>query len=387
MTSLATRRTALLALGAALLTGAAASGAQAQPAGEPIVVGVSGPLTGQYAQYGAQWKKGFDLVLDQVNAKGGIGGRPLAYQFEDTQSDPRQSVAVARKFVGDKRILVELGDFSSAASMAASPIYQAAGLVQFGFTNSHPDFTKGGDHMWSNAPNQAEDAPQLADYAVSSLGFKKLAVMFINNDWGRTSKDIFVKAVAEKGGEVVGAEGYLADDKDFRSAVVRMRETNPDAIILISYYPDGAQITRQVRAVGVDKPIVASGPVYSPKFLELGGTATDGVYTLVPFFPEDPRPIVQTFNTAFRAKYGADPDSYNARAYDAMFLLSEVIRQYGADRASVQEGLSKIKDVPSVVYGSVTFNPATRRVEKPLAIKLVIRDGKFTLWTGKQTAR
>ena len=365
---------------------ASAAFAQGAPSGEPVTVGVSGPLTGQYAQYGAQWKRGFDLVVEQVNAKGGINGRPLAYLFEDTQSDPRQSVTVARKFVGDKRILVELGDFSSAASMAASPIYQAGGLVQFGFTNSHPDFTKGGTLMWSNAPNQAEDAPQLADYALA-LGYRKLAMLFINNDWGRTSKDIFVKAVKDKGGDVVATEGYLAEDKDFRSAVVRVREANPDAIVLMSYYPDGAQITRQIRAVGVDKPIVAAGPVYSPKFLELGGEATNGVFTLVPFFPEDPRPIVQTFVKGFEAKYGTEPDSYNARAYDAMFLLSELIRQYGPDRKAIADGLAKIRDVPSVVYGAVTFNPETRRVEKPLAIRLVVRDGKFALWTGKQSAR
>jgi branched-chain amino acid transport system substrate-binding protein len=76
-------------------------------------------------------------------------GRPLAYNFEDSQSDPRQSVAIAQKLVNDKRVLIELGDFSSPASMAASPIYQRAGLVQLGFTNSHPDFTKGGDYIWS----------------------------------------------------------------------------------------------------------------------------------------------------------------------------------------------------------------------------------------------
>src|SRR5690349_12332837 len=115
---------------------------QAQSSNEPILMGVSGPLTGNNAQYGAQWKKGFDLALDEINGSDGINGRPLQYVFEDTQSDPRQTVTVARKFVADDRIVVEVGDFSSAASMAASPIYQAAGMVQFGFTNSHPDFTR-----------------------------------------------------------------------------------------------------------------------------------------------------------------------------------------------------------------------------------------------------
>ena len=135
---------------AAVVTGTALSRTAFAQSSDPITLGVSGPLTGPNAQYGAQWKQGFDLALDEINAAGGINGRPLAYVFEDSQSDPRQTVAIARKFVADERIVVEVGDFSSAASMAASPIYQRGGLVQFGFTNSHPDFTKGGDFMWSN---------------------------------------------------------------------------------------------------------------------------------------------------------------------------------------------------------------------------------------------
>ena len=75
----------------------------------------------------------------------------------------------------------------------------------------------------------------------------------------------------QRGGEIVGSEGYLADEKDFRSAIVRLRGANPDSIALISYYPDGAQLTRQIRQAGITQPIVAGGSIYSPKFLELGG--------------------------------------------------------------------------------------------------------------------
>jgi ABC-type branched-subunit amino acid transport system substrate-binding protein len=87
----------------------------APPSGDPILIGVSGPLTGQNAQYGAQWKAGFDLALDEINSHNGINGRPLNYVFEDSQSDPRQSITIAQKFVSDPRILIELGDFSSPA--------------------------------------------------------------------------------------------------------------------------------------------------------------------------------------------------------------------------------------------------------------------------------
>src|ERR1700743_3850938 len=145
---------------AAIMAGA--SRAAFADTSDPIMLGVSGPLTGPNAQYGSQWKQGFDLALDEIQAARGINGRKLAYYFEDSQSDPRQSVAIAQKFVSDPKIVMELGDFSSPASMAASPIYQRGGLVQFGFTNSHPDFTKGGDFMWSTSVSEAGEPPALA---------------------------------------------------------------------------------------------------------------------------------------------------------------------------------------------------------------------------------
>src|SRR5260370_40096666 len=142
------RRTLVKGSLAAIVAGAAMSRAAFAQSSEPILLGVSGPLTGPNAQYGAQWKQGFDLALDEIHAAGDINGRKLAYSFEDSQSDPRQPVAIAQKFVSDPKIVMELGDFSSPASMAASPIYQRAGLVQFGFANSHPDCTETVDCLW-----------------------------------------------------------------------------------------------------------------------------------------------------------------------------------------------------------------------------------------------
>jgi branched-chain amino acid transport system substrate-binding protein len=348
--------------------------------GEPILIGVSGPLTGQNAQYGAQWTAGFDLALDEVNVRG-VKGR-LRYVFEDSQSDPRQAVGIAQKFVENPRIVLELGDFSSPASMAASPIYQRGGLVQFGFTNSHPDFTKGGDYIWSNSISQSDQQPLLAEYAVTRLGLKRLAVLHLNTDWGRISKDLFVKATHERGGEVVAAEAYLPDEKDFRSALVRVRGANPDGLILISYYSDGAQIVRQVRTTGLTQPIVAVSSVYSLKFLELGGDAVNGVYTQSSFFPEDARPEVQHFVASYKQKYGSEPDSFAAYAYDAMILAYHLIDQYGPDRAAIKDGLAKIKDVPSVIFGKVAFDPQTRRVTGAKNVDLIVKNGRFTVFDG-----
>jgi branched-chain amino acid transport system substrate-binding protein len=386
--SAANRRFSIGAAAVFLLAAIVPAGAQTGPAkGDPIYLGVSGPLTGPNAQYGAQWKQGFDLALDEINGAGGIKGRPLAYIFEDTQSDPRQSVAVAQKFVADPRIVAELGDFSSPASMAASPIYQKAKLVQFGFTNSHPDFTKGGDYMWSNSVSQSDEQPLSAAYAIKRLGLKRIAVLHLNTDWGRTSKDIFVKAAKDMGAEIVDIEGYMADEKDFRSTLVRVRDAKPDGLMLISYYSDAALIARQVKQSGLNLPMVAASSVYSPKFVELGGDAVEGVYTASRYFPEDPRPQVRNFVTKFKAKYDKEPDAFNAYAYDTMILLAQVMRESGIDRKAIHDGLAKVKDVPSVIFGKATFDPNTRRVSGAMNVELVVKDGHFTVWEGGTATR
>ena len=370
--------------GIAGLAGASTIARAAPATGEPILVGVSGPSSGPMAQYGAQWRRGFDLALETINGNGGVKGRPLQYVFEDSQADPRQSVGIGQKFVANPKIVMELGDFSSPASMAASPVYQRGKLVQFGFTNSHPDFTKGGDYMWSNSTNQADEQPQLAKYVIEKLGIKRPALLFLNTDWGRAAKDAFAKAATGMGAEVVASEGYLPTEQDFRPTLVRVRDAKPDAIVGESYYADGALIARQARDVGLKLPIVLGGSIYSPKFIELAGDAGNGVYTFSTFFPESPRPEVQEFVKAYRAKYDTDPDSFSAGAYDTMILVQQLCDQFGATREGIHEGLGKIHDVPSIIFGKVSFSPETRRVAAANYTYLQVQSGRFNVWDGKK---
>jgi branched-chain amino acid transport system substrate-binding protein len=354
-------------------------------AADPVVIGVCGPLTGPNAQYGSQWKDGFAMALDEVGHA--VADRPLEYVFEDSQSDPRQAVALAQKFVADKRIVMELGDFASPASMAASPIYQRAGMVQFGFTNSHPDFTKGGTFMWSTSISQSDEQPKLAEFIVKALGLKRIAVMHLNTDWGRTSKDLFVPAAKELGGEVVSTEAFMPDERDFRPTLVRVRDSKPDAIAIISYYSDAALIARQARDQGLTQSLIAASSVYSPTLIELGGAAVEGMYTHSPFSPVDPRPEVKAFVTKFQARYGREPDSFNVYAYDAMIMahaaIGRAIQDKGSpDRRAIKDGMGEVRDVPSVIFGKATFDPETRRIAKPKYTRLVIKGGKFTAWDG-----
>ena len=365
-----------LALGLFLTTGALAQDA--------VTIGVTAPMTGPAAQYGEAWIEGFDLALDTINSEGGINGKVLEYVVEDSQNDPRQTVAIAQKFINDPKIVVEVGDLSSTSSMAASPLYQRAGLVQFGFTNSHPDFTKAGDYIWSSAIPQSQEQPLLADIAYNQLGMRKLGVFHLNTDWGTTAKNLFVEAFEALGGEIVAVEGYLPEEKDFRATITRVMSSEPDGIMLESYYADGALVTRQLREAGIELPILGVGSIYSPDFLDLAGDAAEGVYTTAYFAPNLPRAEVQDFIRTFEEKYGHAPNSFNAMAFDTMHILSEVMRQYGTSREDIKTGLGQISGIPSVIFPEVSFDPETRRVSGPQIATLVVTDGAFELFKGAE---
>lgn len=366
-----------------VLGGLTAAGAAMLPrmafAAEPIVYGVSGPFSGDRAAYGAVWKKGMGMALAEINGAGGIKGRPLELVYQDTQSDPKQSVPVAQKFVDDPKIVAELGDFASAASMAASPIYERGKLVQFGFTNSDPKFTKGGEYMWSTAPTMQMDAALMANIAMKRLG-KEAAVFYQASDWGDTSQKVFVDEYRKLGGKIVALENYLLTDKDYHSVLAKARQRNPEVLVLFSYYTDGALLLQQAQDVGLKGRILAATSCYSNKFLDLGGSAVDGTIMSVLFFPDDPRPAIKAFVAAYDKQYGEKPDQYAARAYDAVKILAWATERGGPTREGIHKALGSGVTIPSLLFGSFQFN-AERRVAHYDESLITVKGGKFTYFT------
>jgi len=374
-----TRRRFVIGLGAmSAATMLASCGVPGQgAASDTILFGVSGPFSGNNAEYGRIWKKAFAMALAEINDAGGVKGRKVDLVYEDTQADPKQSAPVAQKFVDDKRILAELGDFSSPASMAASKIYQQGKMVQFGFTNSHPDFTKGGDFMFSTSVSQQQDAAFLAQTGIARLG-KRQAVLYRNTDWGKVTNSIYTDTVKQLGGEIVANENFLETETDFRALLVKVRDTKPDVLTLIAYYNDGALLTQQARQAGItDAKILVASSCYSPQFLTLGGDATNGVTLVTTFFPDSPRPEVQKFVADYQRLNNEAPDNFAAGAYDAVKILAWAAERGGADRVGIQQALKTGTDIPSIIFGPFKFGD-DRRVGNVQEVQLTVKDGRFT---------
>lgn len=373
-----TRRTALLALAAVGALSACSTSATGSPGSAsssdagPIYFGVSGPVTGPSAEYGKYWKDGFELALDEINAAGGIDGRELALKWEDSQSDPKQSVPIAQKFVADASIIAELGDFTSPASMAASATYQQAGLVQFGFTNSNAAFTAGGDKMWTTSLTQAYYQTQTAKLVASR--FDKIALVYLQSDWGKTSYDAF-KAEADKQGlEIVYESPIQPDSEDYRPVLIKARDAQPDAVVHLGYGPDGARVVRQLRELGFTGQFF--GGQNTPQFLEAAGEAAEGTIINENFLIGNDAPRIVEFNQKFEQRYGHAPSTFSAYAYDAVHILAEAARRGGATREGVFNALAEGKPFDSVQFGEFNF-AEDRRPNSVPTVPVIVRDGAY----------
>jgi len=369
---------AVLAVGSALglvACSASASAAGGSPDGT-VYFGVSAAITGQYAQYGQQFKEGFELALDQVNAAGGINGHKVALKYEDSQSDPKQSVTVAQKFVGDPDVVAVFGDYSSAASIPASPIYTAGKLVQYGFNNSNPDFTaKGSEYQWSTAITTSASYTWTADY-IKAHGVSTIGVTYLNSaDWGIPAFAAF-KAEAEKIGlTITDAEGVLDTSDDYRPSLSKAVATKPQAFAHIGYGPDAAKIVTQLRAIGYQGTFYGGQDEKS-----FNGTPdAEGSINAAEFLETSSDPAVQAFVKAFKAKYPNETavTGFEAGAYDAVNVAVAAAKAGGTTRDGVLAGFKQLKDVPSVVYGTITFDQATRRVASPKLTPTVLQGGKW----------
>ena len=336
--------------------------------------GVSAPETGDNAQYARLWRQGFDLALEQINGHGGVRGRKVVLDWEDSESDPKQAVNIAQRFVDDPGILAEIGDFSSPCSMAASPVYQRGKLVQFGFTNSHPDFTKGGSYMFSTSASQEVSARLLL--ALAERYGKRAAALYVNNDWGKSSIDILVAEAAKQGVTLPVVEGFTDSTTDFRPLLLKVRDANVNVLVIQSYYRSAALIVRQNHQVGLEHTKVVWGN-YSQEFIQLAGEAAEGTSAMQNFYAKDAGPQAQDFIQRFRARYHVDPDYFNVGAYDTLMQLAWAAGQTAQPtRESIRQTLTTAHNIPSVIYGPFAFGP-DRRMSRQTYKELIVRQGSY----------
>jgi branched-chain amino acid transport system substrate-binding protein len=262
--------------------------------------------------------------------------------------------------------------------MAASPIYEKAGMTQLSPTSSHMGFTQKGRNMFRVVATQGYEGPYNARWAVNDLGKKKLATIYINNDWGVDANKYFTQEARKLGAEIVAEEAFVPGEKDFTAILSKIKRLKPDLIYLPTFYADAAAILNQAKRMRFKPMVMANSSLFSQKTIELGGEAVEGVIIPANYFSADPRPAAKEFTREYQALYGTVPNQFAALAYDAANLMVAALHKAGLDdRSRVSNALESLRGFQGAT-GSISY-ANSHDPEKEL-VRITIKNGEWVLY-------
>ena len=318
-------------------------------------IGSTLPLTGDLAMYGLSEQKGVDLAIDQVNRKGGINGIKLKGIHEDNQGEAGAAVSTVQKLIHIDKVPAIVGAATSTRTMAICPIAEAnkVVLISPGATATAIS-TRCGSYTFRVIASDGYQGVTMANL-VLNLKYREAGVMYMNNDYGRGLRDVFVSSFEKKGGKVLISTACEATGKDFRTELLKVKASGPKVVALVADPVLAAIIFRQANELGMKVQWVASEATKAPETIDLAGDAVEGVIVMAAFVGTTTPEYIE-FQKAHKALYGVEPGVFSDFAYDATMMVISAIKAMGYSGPKIKEGLMKIGRNYRGVTGIKTFD-------------------------------
>lgn len=299
---------------------------------EPIKFGFSAPLTSPIAFAAVRARNGTEFAAEHLNAKGGLMGRRVDVLYGDTRLDPNEAINIARRYTLQENIRAYFGDFTSSGTLAIIDIIARANIPQITYTNAIKITRSGYKHVINLKPNSDHLTAAALDYAVRVRGYKRMAIMELDDEYGKGNIDAIERYIKRYGGaEIVGRESYRLDAKEFRPLLSKLAGLKPDGIILTGSLADTALIVKQYGELGLKIPLVGGGGHSSRAFRNIAGAASDGMIVAPAYWPDYfKNKEAADFEIAFNARYGAlAGDEWSTFAYDAVMIVAAAMEKAG----------------------------------------------------------
>ena len=373
----AVRRLVLLALSAATTVSAACGGEKA-PQDQGIKAGFYGALTGPTATFAISGRNGVLLAVDEINRSGGVLGKSIVLLSEDDRGEASEAASVVSKLITRDHVVAIIGEQASSRTLAAAPIAQSYGVPMISPTSTNVEVTKKGDYIFRACFIDAHQGRAVANFARKERKAQTAAILIDSrSDYSVGLAEAFRKNFEALGGRITSELKYAEGDSDFSAQLTAIRPERPDVLFIPGYYTDAGLIARQAKSLGLTATLLGADGWDSPKLVEIGGDAIEGAYFANHYSVDDPAPAVRRFVGAYKARYGAEPDSIAATSYDAMRLLADAITRAGSTEGKrVREALASTRDFRGVT-GAITMD-ADRNPVKP-AVILKVERGRYRL--------
>ena len=349
----------------------------ALPEGD-LVVGVAWPWAARTA---GLYAEGLDMAVEEINAAGGVHGRPLRLVRGDDAESVDGGRLVAQRFADDPDVVAVIGHLNSHVTIPAADIYERGGLLMLTPASTAPELTRRGHrHVFRSVHDDEDVGRQMVDLAAEN-GWRSVYVVYVRTSYGEGLATAFEGAATDSRVDVVGRAAYGADGSGLDALVDEVRQTRGargvDAVFLAGVPPEAGTVIAALRRGGVNAPIFGGDALDTVELVEsAGAAAAEGVYVASVFHPDDPRPESQAFRQSFEARYGQAPDSWAARGYEAVHVLAQAMQT--ADSAAPADVAVALREGGPVsgITGPFGFDDKGDVVGKRL-VTAVIRGGHF----------
>lgn len=290
-----------------------------------IRIGATFPLTGEVASAGQRIRNGIELAVSEIND--GRKGAKVVVFFEDDQNKPALAVSNAKKLIDIDHVVAILGSAASGCTRAMMPYaIQQKTVVLSPISSSISLSTEGGEYFFRVAPADDAQAKVAASW-IAEQKPKSIAIIFVNNDWGRSLADSVRSLLSKQNVKVVAFEGVAEGQKDLRTAIEVVRQSGATLLYSPTYPIDGGLLVRQVREMGVSLDMVGGDNWGSPEFKTTAGSALDGCYVIKAIDPSGEK--YNEFKAAYEKRFDDAPDTFATWSYDATKVLVDAIDKTG----------------------------------------------------------
>ena len=303
------------------------------------IVELSGPGTTS----GTNFKNGVELAIKEINAAGGVLGKKIESTTSDTQSNPGVAKGLTQKAI-DQDVFAVFGPVFSGSIMVSMAETRRAEVPNFTGGEAASITMQGNPYVFRTSFTQATAMPKIARYITDQAKAKSLALIYVNNDFGKGGRDMLMKALDKSDTKIIADISTDSGQVDFSAAVLRAKQSNADAVFAYTNEEESARLLRELRKQGWTKPVIGETVLTSQKVIELAGEAANGAVAHVGLTVDAPLPAIRAFRAKFEREYKYISDHNGMKGYSGVYFLKAAIEKVGKlDRKAVAKAMHTLK--------------------------------------------
>ncbi len=332
---------------------------------EKFKIGVISPMTGSQAVYGGWTQKGGSLALENLDN--------VELIYEDSKCDPKEGLSAFNKLADADDVKAIVSTDCSSPAVAYATAGNERGILVLVSGSVVPAIADIGDYVFRVRYTAEDDAATIMKLAAEN-SWKKPAIIYQETDGGISYLKELEKRMPVS---FVAKESYVLTSTDYRTELTKIKNANPDVLLVFTQGDLGSTMLRQIKEVGITVPLVSSGTNFPPKIVEASGDAAEGLYATFAMFDTGGYDKGDEFKNSYKSKFGEEPNYFIATTYDAINIVANAAKECGNDIGCMRQSIAQIKNY-SGLSSTITFDERGELVGTKMGIKQV-KDGKFMI--------